>query len=342
LKRIESQAIDLFNVEIVISSRIQFVASDAIPNPFQITLEDCNCCPEFARWQELRVKGISIDFRRILKFDSDLSDLIAYLIDVSIFEEESKDGVSDEVVCEKYRRLDDDCLIVVKSKNFSDSVDNKTIEQELEKAMNLCHPCIAGTIGFIFPIESSGLRELKIGRLFIEGFSLSEVILMNPLWRTPTIKAKAIAGIALGLEFAHSLGIIHGNLNSNNIVFDECHRIEITDFGFIEEEMDENENASVIESDGFCEGLIGQTDLRAFGSLLIEMMVGQEVADFVSKMIEAIGSRDYAEINSMKCIVNHLKANDFEIERGVDSVEVWEFVEWIETWEESNEYTKVK
>jgi hypothetical protein len=110
------------------------------------------------------VKGISVDFRRILKFDSDLLDLRAYLIDVSRFEEESKDGVSDGVIGETYRRLDDGCLIVVKSKSFSDSMDNRAIEKELEKEMNLCHPYIARPIGFIFPIESSGLRELKIGR----------------------------------------------------------------------------------------------------------------------------------------------------------------------------------
>jgi serine/threonine protein kinase len=163
--------------------------------------------------------------------------------------------------------------------------------------------------------------------------SLAEVILINPVWWTPTMNAKAIAGIALGLEFAHSLGMIHGNLNSNNIVFDECHRIEMTNFGFIEEDMDESENESenksesVIRSDVFYEGLIGQTDLRAFGSLLIEMMVNQEVSDFVSEMIEAIRSRDYAEINSMKCIVDILKKNDFDIEPGVDSAEVWEFVD---------------
>jgi hypothetical protein len=33
-------------------------------------------------------------------------------------------------------------------------------------------------------------------------------------------------------------------------------------------------------------------------------MVGQEVSDFVSEMIEAISSRDDKEMNSMKCIVD--------------------------------------
>jgi hypothetical protein len=51
-------------------------------------------------------------------------------------------------------------------------------------------------------------------------------------------------------------------------------------------------------------------------------------------MIEAIGSRDYETINSMKCIVDILKENDFKIESGVDSAEVWEFVKWVENSEE--------
>jgi hypothetical protein len=36
----------------------------------------------------------------------------------------------------------------------------------------------------------------------------------------------------------------------------------------------------------------------------------------------------------MKCIVDILKKNDFKIEIGVDSAEVWEFVKWVEKCEE--------
>jgi hypothetical protein len=87
-------------------------------------------------------------------------------------------------------------------------------------------------------------------------------------------------------------------------------------------------------SDVFREGWTSQADIDAFGTLLTEMMVGREVPDFVSKMIEAIRSKDYEESNSMNCIVDLLKKNEFEIETGVESAEVWEFVRWIENWEE--------
>jgi tRNA A-37 threonylcarbamoyl transferase component Bud32 len=198
--------------------------------------------------------------------------------------------------------------------------------------VNLRHPCIATPIGFVFRVESSGLRELKIVGLSIEGCSLRDVVLSNPVWWTPTVKAKAVVGIALGLQFGHSFGMIHGRLNSNTILFDESHRIQITDFGLIDFEMQGSESGT--GSDVFCEEWNAQADIDAFGSLFIEIMVDQDVPDFVSKMIEAIGSRDYEEINSMNHIVDILKTNEFEIETDVDSVEVWEFVHWVENWEE--------
>jgi serine/threonine protein kinase len=220
----------------------------------------------------------------------------------------------------------------MKSTNLSNSVDNREVEKELEKEVNLSHPCIAPLLGFVVRIESSEIEELNIVRLFQEGYSLREVVLVNPVWWTPTVKAKAVAGIALGLQFAHSLGIIHGNLNSTNIHFDEAHRIQITNFDLIELEIDESE--SVRRWDGFGESWTWQVDIDAFRSLVLEIMVDEEVPDFVSKMIEAIGSRDYATINSMKCIVDILKKNDFKIGNGVDSAELWEFVKWIENCEE--------
>jgi serine/threonine protein kinase len=221
---------------------------------------------------------------------------------------------------------------VIHSINLSDSVDKKEIENEIEKQVNLCHPCIAPVMGFVFRTESSEFEELNIVRLFMEGSSLREVVLVNPVWWTPTVKAKAVVGIALGLQFAHSFGMIHGNLNSNTILFNECHRIEMTDFGLIDLEKQGSESGT--GSEVFGEGWTAQVDIAAFRSLLIEIIADEEVPDFVSKMIEAIGSRDYKTINSMKNIVDLLKKKDFKIETGVDSAEVWEFVKWVENSEE--------
>jgi serine/threonine protein kinase len=93
--------------------------------------------------------------------------------------------------------------------------------------MALRHPCISGTIGIILP---SQLRGLQIIRMYCVGRSLSEVISNPPEWWTPTAKAKAIVAVVLGLRFAHSLGLFHGHLTGNNILFDDDGMVRPCDF----------------------------------------------------------------------------------------------------------------
>jgi serine/threonine protein kinase len=73
---------------------------------------------------------------------------------------------------------------------------------------------------------------LKIPR-YGAGGSLAEVLSDGPAWWTPTAKAKAIAGISLGLRFAHGLGLLLGGLKASNVLFDADRRIEIADFSLI-------------------------------------------------------------------------------------------------------------
>jgi tRNA A-37 threonylcarbamoyl transferase component Bud32 len=56
------------------------------------------------------------------------------------------------------------------------------------------------------------------------------------------VKAKTVAGIVLALRFAHSLGLVHGQLTTNNIVFDSDHCIEMVQFNPIVLEGGENES----------------------------------------------------------------------------------------------------
>jgi serine/threonine protein kinase len=250
--------------------------------------------------------------------------------------------------------LDDGCLIVVNSMSFSESVENREIAKEIEKKVNVLHPCISVPIGFVLPAESSELRELKIVRLFVEGCSLAEVILTNPVWWTPKMKAKVIAGIALGLRFVHSFGLIHGNLNSNNILLDETHRIEMIGFGWMDLKVQEGEcgrESGVGEL--FDEEWTAQADIRAFGSLLVEITVGQPsilagdadsegivklgVSKLVSEIIERIQSKNWKGVTSLNSIIDILKENEFQIEAGVDSEEVLEFVRCVEFMEQSSE-----
>jgi tRNA A-37 threonylcarbamoyl transferase component Bud32 len=119
-------------------------------------------------------------------------------------------------------------LIVVKSIRLPDSVEDREIKNAIETSIRLHRRSIAGAIGFVFPVKSADGRELKIVQLFIEGTSLEEALTSDPAWWTAT--AKAVAGIALRLDFVHSLGLVHGDLTASNIIFDSERRIEIADF----------------------------------------------------------------------------------------------------------------
>jgi hypothetical protein len=104
----------------------------------------------------------------------------------------------------------------------------------------------------------------------------------------------------LSLRFAHSFGLIHGNLNSKNISFDVDHRIQITDLDRIGQEAGAREK----NSDGFSM----DTDVRGFALILVEMVVGhlvmvseavtnqtiigQDIPMFVSELIAARQSRE--------------------------------------------------
>jgi hypothetical protein len=58
------------------------------------------------------------------------------------------------------------------------------------------------------------------------------------------------------------------------------------------------------------------------------------VSRLVSEIIEKIQSEDWTKLNSLNSIIDILKRNKFQIERGVDSEQVLEFVRWVEFMEQ--------
>jgi serine/threonine protein kinase len=181
-----------------------------------------------------------------------------------------------------------------------------------------------------------------IVRLYLEGCSLFEVVSMNPVWWTSTVKAKAIAGIVLGLRFAHSLGLVHGHLTGNNILFNSDHCIEIVDFNpiFLENGGSTSEEGTQLE-DFSGQRWIREKDIQAFASILFELMFGRPpqrqtfirtgIPAFVSTIIES-GLFPTSGISySFNTILEILKQNKFQIEDGVNSAEVSAFVSWVES-----------
>jgi hypothetical protein len=218
----------------------------------------------------------------------------------------------------------------------TDLNDNCLIEKEIAHLTNLCHPCIAAPIGFIFGSES---QELKVVGLYSANFLLGEIVKENPGWWTPTAKAKTVAGLVLvlGLRFAHSLGLIPGHLRANIIVFDLNHGIQITDF------------RSGLLSQGICgfsrERWNPEMDVRGFVSNPFEIVVGHPVKDemdvpadiprFVSEMIKAGLSGEWRRLSSFPHLFETLQQHDLEIVSGVDSAEGWAFMDSVSLLEQS-------
>jgi serine/threonine protein kinase len=220
LTRIESEAFPRLRSPMTIPSTVLFVAHNASPMPSQLTLCDEDSCPEFGRWRQLRQSGIAVDFRRIVRGGE--CALARLPLDLTAVEEGSMIGEPSGL----YRCAENGMEIVVKAFDVSE-FDSGEIENEIENLSNLRHPLIAAPIGIAF---WEGEGKLKIGRLHGAGGSLAEAISSNPVWWTPTAKAEAVVGIALALRFAHGLGLLHGDLNSGNLLFDGGGRIQIADF----------------------------------------------------------------------------------------------------------------
>jgi serine/threonine protein kinase len=178
--------------------------------------------------------------------------------------------------------------------------------------------------------------------LSLAGCSLLEVVSVNPIWWTSTVKAKAIAGIVLALRFAHSFGLIHGHLTRNSIRFDSDHCIQLVDFDPVLLEFGESQNEDGVPLVGFSgKGWTREIDIQAFASILFEIVFGRppqgeasiptRIPDFVCRIIESglspISGRSY----SFNTILKILKQSKFQIEAGVDSAEVSAFISWVES-----------
>jgi tRNA A-37 threonylcarbamoyl transferase component Bud32 len=77
-----------------------------------------------------------------------------------------------------------------------------------------------------------------------------EVVSVNPISWASTVKAKTVAGIVLGVRFAHRLGLLHGHLATSNIPFDSDHCIQIVDSYLMKLEIGENDNEERTQLDG--------------------------------------------------------------------------------------------
>jgi serine/threonine protein kinase len=287
------------------------------------------------RWRSLIASGFESDFRLILRFNSGLKSVDNYRLDLRSFCETSS-GI--------YQRITDGVFVFVK--RFVIKAKRPLYTIEIENLLNLNHPCICGPFGFGIP---EGRELFMIGRLYVPGMSLSEVLSTCPDWWTANTKAITIAGIALGLRFMHSFGLLHGNLKPQNVLFNESHRIEICDLSVERVSSDNANDAMGFGGDKWSP----KVDIVAFASILYLVIVGSPIPEqaslraealqapkvraFVPSFIEEALSQSSQSKLSFFGIFRTLKQNRFHIVDGVDSDEVFDFVRSIRSFEKSRD-----
>jgi hypothetical protein len=85
------------------------------------------------------------------------------------------------------------------------------------------HRAIAPLIGFDFRVESGGRWELKAICLHEAEGALANVVSVPLASRAPTAKAKAIAEIALVVQFVPGLGLSRRTMKADSIGWNRFH-----------------------------------------------------------------------------------------------------------------------
>jgi hypothetical protein len=158
LKRIESCAFGNLRWPIVLPCTVLFVDDDMAISSDQLSFAESQGCDDFSGWLRVKRSGIAVDFRRILRFDSDLPTLNYYLLDDSSFEEVETISNFSRIANGISRRLCDDSPIVVKTIFLSALIEYGMIQHGIEQLINLYHRCIAAPIGFVFESEFGELK----------------------------------------------------------------------------------------------------------------------------------------------------------------------------------------
>jgi serine/threonine protein kinase/Tol biopolymer transport system component len=186
----------------------------------------------------------------------------------------------------------------------SDAVRRTRFEQEARILAALNHPNIASIYGFE---DAGGVHALVLE--LVEGETLAQRLQSGPL---PVREALIVARqIAAALEAAHEKNIVHRDLKPRNIALARDGTVKLLDFGLAKAALNES-RADGPNQSGTRDGVIlgttpymspeqargktidRQTDVWAFGCVLVEMLTGRAVfsGDTVSDTISAILERE--------------------------------------------------
>lgn len=109
--------------------------------------------------------------------------------------------------------------------------DKDTINAYVDSLLSVQNPAIFN-FSSITPKQIFNDNHLIITKKFVQDKSLYQLLnLQNSTFFSNTIKFICLLGIALGMQYLHSLNIVHGNLKPENVFLDDKFYPHICDFG---------------------------------------------------------------------------------------------------------------
>jgi serine/threonine protein kinase len=257
-------------------------------------------------------------------------------------------------------------MIAVKRLNREQFNQTKFL-REVETLARLNHPCVLRICSWTPPI---GRECAEIRTALAENGSLKSVLekvghgAQFAFWN-PTGQGILICGIALGMRFVHSKGIIHGDLKPSNILLNGRGEALISDFGSSRFESNdctgEDGSVSYAAPELFQEGAIHtrQADVFTFGLLMYEILTGWAVFPSSEYAFSIVRRLLHAEMPAVpdecgsvahdlirRCwtmepekrptfdqIVRDFRAAGFRVVPRADPLKLGRYVEDIEKWE---------
>ncbi len=154
------------------------------------------------------------------------------------------EGGMGEVFVAEHRRMRRPVVVkILHSRAMSSRQSARRFQREVEAAARLHHPHIVTAFD---ADEEDGVHFLVLE--YVEGEPLGEVVTRDgplPL----EVALSYVLQAALGLEYAHSQGIIHRDIKPNNLLVDRGGTVKILDMGLAR--FDDGSRSTVVEgSDG--------------------------------------------------------------------------------------------
>jgi serine/threonine protein kinase len=133
-------------------------------------------------------------------------------------------------------------VVCLKYVNLEAEEDRTSFGSEIEAMRQTVHPATLSCRGFKYPTDEA--PEGLIVMDYMSNGSLGDLNRAHYDGRAPprwddTARSKAVLGIAAGMFFVHSLGLLHHNLRPANILVDDNFEIHITHFGRFRSEVED-------------------------------------------------------------------------------------------------------